>query len=37
MMVDPATAPAQGTYDGQPVYFCSSVCQKQFEKRRNGA
>ena len=36
MMVDPATAPAKGTYDGVAVYFCSAGCQKTYEARRAG-
>jgi P-type Cu+ transporter len=37
MSVDPAKAPAQGVYDGQPVYFCSVGCQKAFVARRGRA
>ncbi len=34
MTVDTATAAAHGTYDGQPVYFCSAACQTAYEARR---
>ena len=34
MMVDTATAPAKGTYDGETVYFCAEACKKTFEARR---
>jgi YHS domain-containing protein len=35
MTVDTSSAAAQGTYDGQTVYFCSVACQKSFEKSRS--
>lgn len=34
MMVDTERAPAQGTYDGQVVYFCAPSCKATYEKRR---
>jgi P-type Cu+ transporter len=33
MMIDSDRAAAQGTYGGQPVYFCSSGCQETYEAR----
>ena len=32
MMVDPATAPARGTYGGQTVYFCAETCKRSYER-----
>lgn len=34
MSVDTERAPAQGTYDGQTVYFCAASCKVAYEKRR---
>ena len=34
MTVDTEKAPAKGTYDGKPVYFCNPSCQKAFEAKR---
>ncbi len=36
MMVDTTRPAAQGTYEGQTVYFCSVGCQKSYEARRKG-
>ncbi|MGD0718561.1 MAG: YHS domain-containing protein [Thermoplasmata archaeon] len=32
MMVDPARAPAKGTYGGQTIYFCAETCRKTYER-----
>ena len=32
MTIEPSTAAAHGTYGGQVVYFCSTACQKTYEK-----
>jgi Cu+-exporting ATPase len=32
MMVDPARAPAKGTYGGQTIYFCADTCRKTYER-----
>ena len=37
MMVDPSTAAAKGTYDGQTVYFCSAGCKTAYEAHRRRA
>jgi Cu+-exporting ATPase len=34
MTVDTERAPAQGVYDGQPVYFCAAGCKAKFEAAR---
>jgi len=31
MSVDTDRAPAQGTYGGQKVYFCSAGCRRKYE------
>jgi YHS domain-containing protein len=36
MTVDSERAPARGTYEGQPVAFCSAACQATYE-RSHGA
>ncbi len=32
MEVDPKTAPAQTTYQGNTYYFCSTECKQDFDK-----
>ncbi len=32
MTLEYSKAPAHGTYGGQTVYFCSTACQKTYEK-----
>ena len=32
MMVEPGSAAAQATYQGQTYYFCSEQCRQQFEQ-----
>jgi len=32
MVIEHSTAAAHGNYDGQIVYFCSSACQKSYER-----
>jgi Cu+-exporting ATPase len=32
MMVESTKPPAQGTYGGQTVYFCSETCRRSYEK-----
>jgi P-type Cu+ transporter len=34
MMVNTDSPPAQGVYDGQPVYFCSPGCKAKYEAQR---
>ncbi|MCI4362920.1 MAG: hypothetical protein L3K13_01250 [Thermoplasmata archaeon] len=31
-MVEESSAAARGTYGGQTVYFCSTACQRTYEK-----
>jgi YHS domain-containing protein len=33
MSVDPRKAPAQGTYGGKVVYFCSATCKRKYEAK----
>jgi P-type Cu+ transporter len=33
MMVDPAKAVAKGVYGGQTVYFCSTGCKAEYDRR----
>ena len=32
MEIDPQTAAATSTYQGQPYYFCTTACKKAFDK-----
>ena len=32
MVIEDSTAAAHGEYDGVTVYFCSSACQKSYER-----
>jgi len=36
MVIDSERAAAKGVYDGVPVYFCATGCQRTFEARRAG-
>ncbi len=35
MVIEDSTAAAHGTYGTKTVYFCSTACQKTFERKRN--
>ncbi|MCI4345601.1 MAG: YHS domain-containing protein [Thermoplasmata archaeon] len=32
MLIEESTAAAHGAYGGQTVFFCSTACQKSYEK-----
>lgn len=34
MVIEQSTAAAHGTYGAETVYFCSTSCQKTFERQR---
>jgi len=37
MTIEDSKAAAHGTYDGKVVYFCSTACQKSYEKSHPAA
>ena len=37
MVIEPATAAAHGTYGAETVYFCSTACQRTFERTHKPA
>jgi|GEM_PF-447656 YHS domain-containing protein len=34
MKVEDSKAPAWGTYEGTPVFFCSEACRRSYERAR---
>jgi len=37
MLIEDNTALAHGDYQGQTVYFCSSACQKSYERAHSSS